>query len=76
MSKAKETSYKGHPTISLDVEGRFPFNFGLEKAKLVVEHMDAIRAFVAKHSGNGSGQSQPDRFDMAVEDQGRDRCGL
>jgi hypothetical protein len=74
MSKATETSYKGHPTISLGTDTRFPFNFGLEKAKLVVEHIDAIRAFVAKH--DKAARHQPDQFDMQVEDNMRDACGL
>lgn len=39
--------YKGHPMIVLNPDDRFPFQFGLNKARLVLEHIEAIRAFVA-----------------------------
>lgn len=39
-------SYKGNPTITLGPEGRYPFTFGLWKAKLILENIEAIKAFV------------------------------
>ena len=50
---SKVGSYKGHPTISLG-EGEYPFTFGLSKARLVLEHLDEIRAFVDGASGKAS----------------------
>ena len=40
--------FKGHPVIKLSNE-KFSFAFGLAKARLVVENIDAIRAFVEEH---------------------------
>lgn len=30
-------------------EDKYPFQFGLRKAKLVVEHIEDIKKFIAKH---------------------------
>lgn len=62
MAKAKavkkETStveiseYKGKPILCLnpDVDNAFMrFQFGMNKAKLILEHIDDIREFVASH---------------------------
>ena len=38
--------YKGHPMIILNPDDRFPFQFGINKAKLVLQNIDAIRSFV------------------------------
>lgn len=42
-------SFKGHPTISLkrSEAEKFPFTFGVGKAKLILENIEAIKAFVA-----------------------------
>lgn len=49
---AGESEYKGNPMLVLTQgqEDRFPFQFGLKKAKLILEHLEDIKAFVAKHS--------------------------
>jgi hypothetical protein len=39
-------SYKGNATISLNPDSRFPFTFGVAKAKLILDNLDAIRKFV------------------------------
>jgi hypothetical protein len=40
--------YKGHATISLanSEDDAYPFTFGLAKAKLILQHVEEIRAFV------------------------------
>ena len=50
-------SYKGSPVIVLKrFEGdRFPFSFGLSKAKLVLAAAEDIQQFVAEHSQNPNG---------------------
>jgi hypothetical protein len=50
---AKVGEYKGNPVISLfrDEDDRFPFTFGLSKAKLILENIDEIRKFVETHKG-------------------------
>ena len=51
MSIVEESEYKGNAMIVLknDEEDKFPFQFGVKKAKLVVENIEAIKAFVAKN---------------------------
>lgn len=44
-----EKVYKGHPLLVLDEDSRFPFQFGLKKAKLIVENIDEVRHFIKKH---------------------------
>jgi hypothetical protein len=48
-----EGTYKGSPTLSLkrSEEDRFPFTFGLGKAMLIVQNLEAIVNFVKKHGG-------------------------
>ena len=41
--------YKGHPLLILNPDSRHPFQFGLAKARLILEHADAIRRFVEQH---------------------------
>lgn len=52
MSEVRETEYKGNPMIALSQgpEDKFPFQFGLRKAKLVLEHIEDIKKFIDKHS--------------------------
>jgi hypothetical protein len=40
--------YKGSPVISLPMtaDGKFPFTFGLGKAKAILKYVDEIRKFV------------------------------
>ena len=39
--------YNGHPVLRLPNGRRYGFSFGLAKAKLLLEHIEAIRSFVA-----------------------------
>ena len=51
MSIVEESEFKGNAMIVLknDEEDKFPFQFGVKKAKLIVENIEAIKAFVAKN---------------------------
>lgn len=51
MAIIEEGEYKGNPMIVLknSEEDRYPFQFGLKKAKLVIEHIEDIKKFVEKH---------------------------
>ena len=51
MAIVEESEYKGNPVLVLKntEEDRFPFSFGLKKAKLIVEHIEDVKKFVAKH---------------------------
>jgi len=53
MSKAVEGEYKGSKTIQLhesdSATDQYPFGFGVRKAKLILAHIEDIRAFVKKN---------------------------
>ena len=44
----ERTEYKGNPIIVLkrDEGDKFPFSFGLSKAKLILENIEEIKKFV------------------------------
>lgn len=46
--------YKEKPIISLPVAGstKFPFTFGLNKAKAILEYIDDIKKFVEDNDSN------------------------
>ena len=49
--KATVGEYKGNTIITLPVAGstRYPFTFGINKAKAVLEYLDDIKKFVEEH---------------------------
>lgn len=51
MSIVEESEFKGNPMIVIknDEADQYPFQFGVKKAKLVLENVDAIKAFIEKH---------------------------
>jgi len=51
MAIVEESEYKGNPMIVLKstAEDKFPFQFGVKKAKLVLENVEAIKKFVEKY---------------------------
>ncbi len=51
MAIISESEYKGNPMIVIknSEEDKFPFQFGVKKAKLVLENVEAIRKFVEKY---------------------------
>ena len=53
MSEARESEFRGRPVLVLaeGAEDKFPFTFGLRKAKLILENLDKIKEFVGKHEG-------------------------
>jgi len=50
MAVIEEREFKGNPMIALrrSPEDRYPFQFGLSKAKLVVEAIEDIKIWVEK----------------------------
>lgn len=50
MSIMEESSYQGKPMLVLkrNIADKFPFQFGLAKAKLILESHALIEAWVAK----------------------------
>ena len=51
MSIVSESEYKGNPMIVIknSEEDKFPFQFGVKKAKLILENIENIKKFVEKH---------------------------
>ena len=47
--------YNGHPLIILkrDENEKFPFSFGLTKARLIVENIEEIEKFVKENEKEG-----------------------
>ena len=52
MGVASETEYEGRPIIVLknSDSDKYPFQFGLKKARLVLEHVEDIKKFVEKYN--------------------------
>lgn len=46
----KYGSYKGHPTIILDADSKYPFEFGIAKALKILACLPEIRIFVDSHN--------------------------
>jgi len=55
MAIVEESEYKGNPMLVLrrSPEDRYPFQFGLSKAKLVLEAVEEIKAWVANRRRPG-----------------------
>ena len=55
MAMVTEGEYKGNPMIVIknSEEDKFPFQFGLKKAKLILENIESIKKFVEKHDKEG-----------------------
>ncbi len=53
MSFASESEFKGNPMLVLKnaEDDKFPFQFGVKKAKLMLAHIEDIKKFVEKHGG-------------------------
>jgi hypothetical protein len=51
MSEANEAEYKGNPVLIIKntPDDKFPFSFGVRKAKLVLNHIEEIKKFVEKY---------------------------
>ena len=48
----EKTEFKGKPVIILkrNEEDKYPFSFGLSKAKLILEHVEEIKKFVEENN--------------------------
>lgn len=51
MSIVSESEFKGNPMLVIknSEEDKFPFQFGVKKAKLILENIESIKNFVEKH---------------------------
>ncbi len=50
-SQARESEFKGKPVLGLfrNEGDKYPMQFGVVKAGLILAHIDEIKAFQAKH---------------------------
>lgn len=51
MAIVEESEFKGNPVLVIKntEEDRYPFSFGVKKAKLILENFEAIKKFVEKN---------------------------
>jgi len=51
MAIVEESEFKGNPVIVIknDEEDKYPFQFGVKKAKLVLENIEEVKKFVEKY---------------------------
>jgi len=51
MSIVEESEFKGNPMIVIkqNEEDKYPFQFGVKKAKMVLENLEAVKKFVEKY---------------------------
>lgn len=51
MAEVLEGDYRGNAMLIIrqTSQDKFPFQFGLKKARLILEHVEDIRKFVEKH---------------------------
>jgi len=56
MAEILEGDYQGKPMLIMrqSVHDKFPFQFGLRKAQMIVEHIEDIKKFVEKYGKKGS----------------------
>lgn len=49
----ERSEFKGKPVIVIkrDEEDKYPFSFGLSKAKLILENIEEIKKFVEENGG-------------------------
>ena len=51
MAIVTESEFKGNPMIVIknSEDDQYPFQFGVKKAKMVLENIEEIKKFVEKH---------------------------
>lgn len=51
MSELLEGDYRGNAMLIIrqTPQDKFPFQFGVKKGRLILEHIEAIRVFIERH---------------------------
>lgn len=54
MTEIVEGEYRGYATLIIrnTSQDKFPFQFGVKKARLILDHIEDIRKFVEKNSAS------------------------
>lgn len=55
------SEYKGNKLICLNPGSKFTFSFGLSKAKMILEHLDAIKLFVDSNGESCGDQEEAEK---------------
>jgi len=63
---AEIQEFKGNKVLNLNPESKFPFSFGLAKAKLILENLDVIKKFV-ESEGKDIGEQGPKSSEKSEE---------
>lgn len=52
MADISRTEFKGKPVLVIkrDADDKYPFSFGMAKAKLILENLEEIKRFVEDNS--------------------------
>lgn len=50
----EETEFKGHKILTFREDKRIYFSAGLKKCQLIIENLEAIKAFLAKNTSPGT----------------------
>jgi len=58
MTIVERSEFKGKPTLVLkrNEDDKYPFSFGMMKAKLIVENIEEIKKFVQENSQPGGNE--------------------
>jgi hypothetical protein len=58
MAIVERSEYKGNPTLVIrrNEEDKYPFSFGISKAKLILENLEEIKKFVQDNSTSQDAQ--------------------
>jgi len=55
MAIVERSEFKGKPTLVIkrNDDDKYPFSFGMSKAKLILENLEEIKKFVEENSQSG-----------------------
>jgi hypothetical protein len=55
MAIVERSEFKGKPTLVIkrNEDDKYPFSFGMSKAKLILENLEEIKKFVEENSQSG-----------------------
>lgn len=63
---AEIQEFKGNKVLCLNPESKFPFSFGVAKAKVILENLDVIRKFVDS-DGKDIGEQAPKKEENSAD---------
>jgi len=52
MAELTIEEFKGHPILVLSPESKYPVRLGINKCKVILEHLDEIKEFLGEKQGD------------------------